>query len=139
MIANRCYTAAGLVKKSVEMRLGEALQIIAQTAGERKMSVHLLCGFVPLHLRTFIKAYLALRFTGASINVRTGLYGDLEGNIQRARENGGDGAIAVIEWSDLDQRLGFRAFRPVTRWEYHIENFFGMVHLACLELLLRHL
>jgi transposase len=29
--------------------------------------------------------------------------------------------------------------RLVTRWEYHIENFLGLVHLACLHLLLRHL
>lgn len=28
--------------------------------------------------------------------------------------------------------------RLVTRWEYHIENFLGFVHLACLTLLLRH-
>ena len=27
--------------------------------------------------------------------------------------------------------------RLVTRWEYHIENFLGFVHLACLYLLLR--
>jgi FkbH-like protein len=92
------------------MRLAEALQIIGQhTAGERKMSVHLLCGFMPLHLETFVKARLALRFPNASFNISSGLYGDLEGNIQKARESGGDGAIAVIEWSDLDQRLGFRA------------------------------
>jgi transposase len=29
--------------------------------------------------------------------------------------------------------------RLVTRWEHHIENFLGFVHLACLLLLLRHL
>jgi transposase len=29
--------------------------------------------------------------------------------------------------------------RLVTRWEYHIENFLGFVHLACLHLLLRHI
>ena len=29
--------------------------------------------------------------------------------------------------------------RLVTRWEYHIENFPGFVHLACLHLLIRHL
>jgi len=29
--------------------------------------------------------------------------------------------------------------RLVTRWEYHIENFLGFVHLACLHMLLRHL
>ncbi len=90
------------------MRLGEAVEIIGQAAGERKIAVHLLCGFVPLHLETFIKAYLALRFPSDGIQVRTGLYGDLEGNIERARTSGGDGAIVVIEWSDLDQRLGFR-------------------------------
>jgi transposase len=29
--------------------------------------------------------------------------------------------------------------RLVTRWEYHVENFLGFVHLACLHMLLRHL
>ena len=29
--------------------------------------------------------------------------------------------------------------RLVTRWEYHIENFLGFLHLACLHLMLRHL
>ena len=29
--------------------------------------------------------------------------------------------------------------RLVTRWEYHIENFLGFVHLACLHILLRNL
>jgi transposase len=29
--------------------------------------------------------------------------------------------------------------RIVTRWEYHIENFLGFVHLACLKLMLRYL
>src|ERR1035437_5733967 len=29
--------------------------------------------------------------------------------------------------------------RLVTRWEYHIENFLGFVHLACLHMLRRHL
>jgi FkbH-like protein len=93
----------------IEMRLGEALQIIGRSGGEQKIRIHLLCSFTPLHLKTFIKGYLIMRFPDATVDVRTGLYGDLEGNIQRARENGGDGAIAIIEWSDLDQRLGFRA------------------------------
>ena len=29
--------------------------------------------------------------------------------------------------------------RLVTRYEYHIENFLGMIHLGCLKMLLRHL
>ncbi|MEO8051854.1 MAG: HAD-IIIC family phosphatase [Acidobacteriota bacterium] len=91
------------------MRLGEALQIAGQPVGERQRHVHLLCGFEPLHLATFLKAYLRLRFPGDAICVHTGLYGDLEGNIQRAAQKSAEGGVALIEWSDLDQRLGFRS------------------------------
>ena len=94
---------------TLKVRLGEALQIAAKATGEKKVGVHLLCGFTPLHLETFVKAYLAQRFPNATPAISTGLYGDLEGNLRRSREKGGDGAIAVIEWSDLDQRLGLRA------------------------------
>jgi len=35
---------------------------------------------------------------------------------------------------------GMHTFRRiVTRWEFHIENFLGFVHLACIHILLRHL
>jgi transposase len=29
--------------------------------------------------------------------------------------------------------------RVVTRWEYHVDNFLGMIQLACARILLRHL
>lgn len=29
--------------------------------------------------------------------------------------------------------------RLVTRWELHVDNFLGMLHLACARILLRHL
>ncbi|MGA7769894.1 MAG: hypothetical protein WCA27_27135, partial [Candidatus Sulfotelmatobacter sp.] len=29
--------------------------------------------------------------------------------------------------------------RLVIRWEYHVENFFGMVRLGCMQILLRQL
>ena len=29
--------------------------------------------------------------------------------------------------------------RLVNRWEYHVENYLGMVHLACLYIMLRRL
>jgi FkbH-like protein len=94
------------------VQLGEALRIIGQAGSEGTRSVHLLCGFTPLHFETFLKAHIAIRFPKSAVRVRTGLYGDLEGNIQRARkeaQEGVDGAIVAIEWSDLDARLGFRA------------------------------
>lgn len=90
------------------MRLGEALQIIGQATGGKKVGVHLLCGFEPLYLATFMRARLALRFADAKIELLTGLFGDLEGNIDRARGHSSAGAIVAIEWSDLDQRLGLR-------------------------------
>ncbi|HVW10254.1 MAG TPA: HAD-IIIC family phosphatase [Bryobacteraceae bacterium] len=91
------------------MQLGEALRIIGRTGSEGTRSVYLLCGFTPLHFETFLKAHLALRFPKSAIRIRTGLYGDLEGNLQRAGKEAADGAVVAIEWSDLDARLGFRA------------------------------
>ncbi len=90
------------------MRLSEALQIAGQIGGVGKRDVHLITGVTPLHLQTYLIAYLRLRFPEDSIRVHSGLYGDLEGNLERALDQSGEGAIAVIEWEDLDQRLGFR-------------------------------
>ena len=40
------------------------------------------------------------------------------------------------EWSDF--WLGFiTSRRLVIRWEYHAENFLGMVRLGCIKILLR--
>ena len=38
----------------------------------------------------------------------------------------------VFAWMQNFRRL-------ITRWERHIENFLGFVHLACLKILFRHL
>lgn len=44
----------------------------------------------------------------------------------------------VGEWNDsLPGCITF--VRLVIRWEYHVENFFGMVRLGCMQILLRHL
>lgn len=103
------------------MRLREALKIIAQSvagsAGQSPREVHLLCGFTPLLLESFVKARVISACPGALVEVLTGLYGDLEGNLQRARARAAEGALVVIEWSDLDPRLGLRssaAWRSLT-------------------------
>lgn len=91
------------------MRLNEALRLAGEPGGARKREIHLLCGFTPLHLRTYGKAHLKLRFPEDAIQVHTGLYGDLEGNLERALDRPAEGAIAVLEWADLDPRMSFRA------------------------------
>jgi FkbH-like protein len=90
------------------MRLDEALKIAVGSGGPRLRRVSLLTGFTPLHLRSFVNAYLRLRFPEDSISVDIGLYGDLEGNLERMLNQPVEGAIVALEWEDLDRRLGFR-------------------------------
>jgi len=93
------------------MKLSEALQILNQplpnTASPR--DVFLACGFTPLHLKTFLAAYLRKGLPTSSIKIETGLYGDLAGNLERLQPSPGVAVCAVIEWTDLDQRLGIRS------------------------------
>src|SRR5690349_10324492 len=93
------------------MRLSDALQINRRPNSPhgRLRRIHLVCGFTPLHLETVLTAQAKLRLPGDGVEVMTGLFGDLEGNIQRASEKAAEGAAIVIEWSDLDSRLGLRS------------------------------
>lgn len=96
------------------MRLAEALQVIRHAGGPNNMSVELVCGCTILHLATFLRARLHLRFPESGVTVTGGVFGDLEGNIARATHADAGGVVAIIEWSDLDPRLGFRSSAPWT-------------------------
>jgi len=93
------------------MRLSEALQINQQplTPGAPARKIHLVSGLTPLHLETMVKAYARRRFPGDSVEVVCGLFGDFEGNLRRIAAEEAGGALVVVEWSDLDARLGMRA------------------------------
>ncbi len=71
----------------------------------------LACGFTPLHLETFLAAHLQRSLPGSRVEVKTGLYGDLAGSLERI--SGCDAAAAAVavalEWQDLDPRLGYRS------------------------------
>jgi FkbH-like protein len=89
------------------VKLATALQILAGTSkGLPSRNVFLVCGFSPLHLQTFLTAHLQCAHAESRVTVATGLYGDLLGNV--ARIPPGAPAAVVIEWPDLDPRLGFR-------------------------------
>jgi FkbH-like protein len=89
------------------MKLAQALKIVQSVpSGAPPLQVALLCGFTPLHLETFLQAHLCELFPGRSIAVQTGLYGDLIGNLGRVADV--SAGVVVIEWSDLDPRLGLR-------------------------------
>ncbi len=93
------------------MNLLDALELlrqpISEPASDRKH--YLACGFSPLHLKTFLAAHLRLCFPKDRIEIGTGLFGDLVGNLERLRTSDGLMVCAVVEWADLDPRLGIRS------------------------------
>jgi FkbH-like protein len=90
------------------MTLAEALQATRVCdADATPYQAALACGFTPLHLETYFHAYLQALDSRRKVQVRTGLFGDLIGNVERL-DDGLHAAAIVIEWSDLDPRLGFR-------------------------------
>ena len=92
------------------MKLIDALAVIRRPQPENAplLKVSLACGFTPLHLETFLAAALRERSPFERVEVTTGLFGDLAGNIEGIRPEPCDVLVAVIEWQDLDLRLGVR-------------------------------
>lgn len=97
------------------MKLLEALNIVKsmQSQGGPSLPCSLVTGFTPLHLKTFLTAELARRLPGRTIAMEQGLYGDLAGNLRRLSDTDIDFGIVVVEWPDLDPRLGIRS---TARW-----------------------
>lgn len=101
------------------MTLTEALKILQTPApdGAATLDIFLACGFTPLHLKTLLEARLRQLLPDRRINVSTGLYGDLAGSVEQIRAAGANGAAVIVEWEDLDPRLGRRrlaAWSPET-------------------------
>jgi FkbH-like protein len=94
------------------MTLLEALELLKQPIPEpaSEVTLSLQCGFTPLHLKTFLAAHLRRCFPRDRVSIKTGLFGDLAGNIERLQpSSGGWIACIIIEWADLDPRLGIRS------------------------------
>ncbi len=91
------------------MKLSQALALVQQRQETgRRRKIFLICGFQPLHLATFLRGHFAQRFQEEAADIQTGLYGDLERTLVTAAESQAEAAAVIIEWSDLDQRLGCR-------------------------------
>jgi len=92
------------------MKLIQALETVRAPHPEnaKAFPVSLVCGFNPLHFETFLNAEMRLRWPDRKPEIRSGSYGDFWGNLQRAKEASPDLAVIILEWSDLDPRLGIR-------------------------------
>lgn len=88
----------------------EALRIIQENSSLDLPLFQVLVGlgFNGLHLQAFLQAHAQLRLPDRQVKLATGLYGDLWGTLSRIEEASLDGCVIVMEWPDLDPRLGFR-------------------------------
>src|SRR5712692_706696 len=92
------------------MKLIEALSLSnRRSPGMPPRKVWLVCGFTPLHLATFFKAHLQVRFPKNQMELKVGLFGDTLGSLESATQDGPDSAGMVLEWPDLDSRLDLRS------------------------------
>ena len=94
------------------MQLFEALKTIrdrSRVADGLTHSVDLICGFTPLHLRTFFAAELISRYETGSVDVGVGLFGNIAGSLEQSLIRCAGSAAVILEWADLDPRLSFRS------------------------------
>jgi FkbH-like protein len=92
------------------VNLIEALELTRKpvVAGASPVRIFLACGFTPLHLQTFLHAHLRQLMPTNGVEIKTGLYGDLAGTLERLNPADLSAVIVPLEWSDLDSRLGIR-------------------------------
>jgi FkbH-like protein len=93
------------------MKLIEALAILKsmRTRKGGTFACFLAAGLNPLHLKTLLSAELSQLFRDHIIDIQDGLYDDFFGNLDRLAEADVEAGIVLIEWSDLDPRLGIRS------------------------------
>ena len=93
------------------MTLIEALERLKMPGpeGGRLRRVRLACGFTPLHLETFAAAHMRVADPTNQVVIETGDYGDLAVQLETMACADLDTVLVVIEWADLDPRLGIRA------------------------------
>ena len=93
------------------MKLAEALRVVQAKSppGARPLAVALAGGSATHHLKIFLDAHLRSIFPDREIAVRTGLYGDCLGNLERFRQSAVDGVaeetIARVILLELSERV----------------------------------
>ena len=76
--------------------------------GTTPRKLFLACGFTPVYLPVFINAELIALQPSRKNEVKSGLFGDLLGNVSRGQASDSEALLVLVEWSDIDPRLGVR-------------------------------
>lgn len=95
----------------VNVQFAEALKTIQEYSATDRLppcQALLVTGFNPLHLQTFFHAHLQRLVPARRVHVSTGAYGDALGTLASLQASSLDMCAVVLEWPDLDTRLGFR-------------------------------
>jgi len=91
------------------VKLAEALSIVRKApVNGTPLKVVLACGFTPLHLQNFFAAHLQQAHADRKVEISVGLFEDIPGTLKLLGNDGFQTGALVIEWSDLDSRLGYR-------------------------------
>jgi FkbH-like protein len=91
------------------VKLSEALSIVGSVPADTpEFPVLLACGFTPLHLQNYLAAHLQQNLNNRRVQIVSGLYGDLAGTLENVAEAAPQACAVVLEWADLDSRLGYR-------------------------------
>jgi FkbH-like protein len=123
------------------MKLAEALSIVSKGPEPEAhvLTVALICGFTPLHLQSFLQAELQLLFPERHVQIKHGTYGDIAGSLEALDRTGIEAVALVLEWEDLDRRLGIRqlgGWGPANLQSIHQQT---RVRLSQLRILLEDL
>jgi FkbH-like protein len=92
------------------VKLKDALTLLRAEPADPPIALHaaLVCGCTPLHLQTFLHAHLRVRFPERGVRIQTGIYGDALGTLRKLKGSAPEAIAVVLEWPDLDPRLGIR-------------------------------
>ncbi len=73
-----------------------------------ELAVGIACSFSPLHLQTYLQASVQAAAGDRRVSMIPGLYGPVVESIQHVAGASPDLCAVVLEWPDLDPRLGIR-------------------------------
>jgi FkbH-like protein len=96
----------------------EALKVLQRAPKEcPRFQTFLACGFTPLHLQLFLTARLQQRLQDRTVEIKTGIYGNLAVTLEDLSGSDVEGDVdaaacaavaCAMEWPDLDARFSYR-------------------------------
>jgi hypothetical protein len=88
------------------MKVCEALRIIQAAPNDAVLSGNFISRFSPISVQIFLNSHHQVALSDRKGIVSTGLHDNLSGTVERAAERPAQCVAVIIEWLNLDPRLG---------------------------------